>query len=262
MATLTIPGAKLRYIERGRGPLLVMIPGGPADADGFTSLSEALASRYRVVAYDPRGNTGSVFDGAPVDADLDVFGDDAARLIEALGERAYVLGSSGGAQIGANLAARHPERVARLVAHEPPCIALLPDGDRILAGMEDVRRIYREQGVMPAMMAFLQIAGIRERPKPPEDPAAMAQMAKNLDYFLAHAIVEISRYRPDVAALRTGRVPITIGIGEDSGGELAHRCALALAEALGVPPVTFPGAHVGYASHPQAFADVLTRVLS
>ena len=260
MPTLTMPGAKLHYVERGRGPLLVMIPGGPADAGVFAALCDALESRYRVVAYDPRGNSGSVFDGSPVAADLDVFGDDAARLIAALGGPAFVLGSSGGAQIGANLLARHPACVARLVAHEPPCMALLPDADRFVTGIEDIRRIYREQGLMPAMMAFIQLAGIRERPQPPGDPAAMAQMQNNLDYFLTHGMVAISRYRPDVAALR-GR-PITVGVGEESAGELAHRCALVLAEALGVKPVTFPGAHVGYGSHPEAFAEVLTRVLS
>jgi pimeloyl-ACP methyl ester carboxylesterase len=261
MPTLTMPGAKLHYVERGHGPLLVMIPGGPADTGMFAPLCDALASRYRTVAYDPRGNSGSVFDGPAVDANLDVYGDDAARLIGALGGPAYVLGSSGGAQIGANLAARHPERVAQLIAHEPPCVALLPDGDRVLADMAGVRQTYREQGAMPAMTAFVKLTGVRDRPQPPSDPAALAQMAKNIEYFVAHAVVEISSYRPDVVALRASGVPLTVGIGEESAGELAHRSALALAQALGVTPVTFPGGHVGHRSHPEAFAAVLARVL-
>src|SRR5438093_5548926 len=105
--TLKVTGATIYYEVRGTGPVLVMIPGGPADAGAFAGLAERLADRYTVVAYDPRGNSRSTFDGAPEEQRLDVHGDDAARLIEAFGDDpAYVLGSSGGGQIGLNLAAR------------------------------------------------------------------------------------------------------------------------------------------------------------
>ena len=33
--TLAVPGASLYYEVRGSGPVLLMIPGGPMDADGF-----------------------------------------------------------------------------------------------------------------------------------------------------------------------------------------------------------------------------------
>lgn len=72
-------------------------------------------------------------------------------LIEALGEEpAYVLGSSGGAQIGLNLAARHPGRVRMLVAHEPPCVRMLPDPSEALSGTQAVYDTYRRDGVGPA----------------------------------------------------------------------------------------------------------------
>jgi pimeloyl-ACP methyl ester carboxylesterase len=61
MATIHAPGATLYYEEAGTGPLLLMIPGGPADAGVFASLAAALAARYRIVAYDPRGNSRSRF---------------------------------------------------------------------------------------------------------------------------------------------------------------------------------------------------------
>ena len=45
---------------------------------------------------------------------LDVHGDDAAALIRALGAAPVdVFGTSGGAQIGLNLAARYPDLVTR-----------------------------------------------------------------------------------------------------------------------------------------------------
>ncbi len=117
-ATLSVPGATIYYEVRGAGPVLLIIPGGPQDAGVFTDLAQRLADRYNVVAYDPRGNSRSIVVGAPADQRLDIHGDDAARLIEALGGGpADVFGTSGGGQIGLNLAARHPEWVRTLVAH-------------------------------------------------------------------------------------------------------------------------------------------------
>src|SRR5215217_3368395 len=104
--TLTVPGAALYYEREGAGPVLVMIPGGPADAGVFAALAGFLTDRYTVVAYDPRGNSRSVPDDPTADQDLDVHGDDAAALLAAVTTQpAYVLGNSGGAQIGLNLAA-------------------------------------------------------------------------------------------------------------------------------------------------------------
>jgi pimeloyl-ACP methyl ester carboxylesterase len=83
--TLEVPGATLYYEVCGSGPVLLLIPGGPADAGVFADLAGFLADRYAVVAYDPRGNSRSVADGPPQDQQLDVHGDDAARLLGAVG---------------------------------------------------------------------------------------------------------------------------------------------------------------------------------
>jgi clorobiocin biosynthesis protein CloN7 len=49
-----VSGARLYYERRGAGPLLLLI-GSPMDSTGFTGLAHALADRYTVVTYDPRG---------------------------------------------------------------------------------------------------------------------------------------------------------------------------------------------------------------
>ncbi len=71
-ATLKVPGATLYYEVRGKGPLLVIIPGGPEDAGVFAELAAGLADTHRVVAIDPRGNSRSMFDAAPAELDLGV----------------------------------------------------------------------------------------------------------------------------------------------------------------------------------------------
>ena len=114
-ATLKVPGATLYYEEAGTGPTLLIIPGGPQDAGVFAPLAAELAGRFHVVAYDPRGNSRSRFDGEATPLDVDQQADDAAALIAHIGGPAYVFGTSGGAQIGLNLAARHPQLVTALV---------------------------------------------------------------------------------------------------------------------------------------------------
>jgi pimeloyl-ACP methyl ester carboxylesterase len=55
---LDVPGARLYYERRGSGPLLLLI-GSPMDSGGFAPLASALADRYTVVTYDPRGIANS-----------------------------------------------------------------------------------------------------------------------------------------------------------------------------------------------------------
>ena len=271
MATLNVPGATLYYETHGTGPVLLIIPGGPADAGIFAGLASFLSDRYTVVPYDPRGNSRSLPDDPSKDQDMDVHGDDAAALIAALGsEPAYVMGSSGGAQIGLNLAARHPASVHKLVAHEPPCGPMLPDAAEVRAGMEDVYQTYRDHGVEAGLQRFEEVIGMdrAQQGQPQVEPTpemieGWARIAGNLEFFLAHGVRQISGYTPDVAALRNSSARIVVGVGESSQPrQLAYRAALALAERLAAPPVTFPGDHGGFGSHPGEFAKTLHETLT
>jgi pimeloyl-ACP methyl ester carboxylesterase len=244
-----------------------MIPGGPADAGVFAVVARLLADRYTVVPYDPGGNSRSVLAGIPGDQDMDVHGDDSARLLEALGDGpAYVFGSSGGAQMGLNLAARHPERVQALVAHEPPCLQLLPDAGEQSANTESVYEIWRKSGAGPAMQRFLAINGLGNPQRPSGPPASRNQemsdrFASNLDFFFGHGMMPISQYLPEVETLKVGPQKMVVGIGETSKGQVAWRCGVALAERLAREPVVFPGDHRGYGECAAEFAEKLDQVL-
>jgi pimeloyl-ACP methyl ester carboxylesterase len=62
--TLQVPGASLYCEVRGSGPVLLMIPGGPMDADGFKEIAARLADTYTVATYDRRGNSRSPMQGS------------------------------------------------------------------------------------------------------------------------------------------------------------------------------------------------------
>src|SRR2546421_4681124 len=134
---LNVPGASIYYEVRGSGPVLLMMPGGPADASAFRRIAGHLESDYTVVTYDPRGLSHSTLD-VPVKDEriVEIFADDAHRLLTATAkEPAFVFGSSGGAVIALELVARHPEQDLALVAHEPPALALMPETDSKRGGL-------------------------------------------------------------------------------------------------------------------------------
>jgi pimeloyl-ACP methyl ester carboxylesterase len=271
-STLELPGATLYYEVRGSGPLLLVIPGGPQDAGVFAELAQHLADRYKVVAYDPRGNSRSLFDGAPRELDLVTQADDAAALIRALGGGpAHVFGTSGGAQIGLALAAHHPELVTTLVAHEPPTLMLLDDPSPALAADEALYETYRREGVEAAMAQFFAAnaleAGDADEPPPdsapsPEEAETFARVSRNFEYWLSHGMRPLSMYEPDVEALRNGRPRVVVAIGEASTGLPIAAMGEALARRLGTTPLRFPGDHVGFGPHAKSFAGALHRTFT
>jgi len=265
---LEAPGARIYYEKRGSGSVLLVIPGGPQDAGVFSELAGLLADRYTVVTYDPRGNSRTSVDGELGDLDLDVQGDDAARLIEtAGGGPAYVFGTSGGAQIGLNLAARHPHLVKALVAHEPPTIMLLDDPSEALAADQALYDTYKSEGVDAAMAQFFGMAGLDsdepppEIEMPPEAAETFARVAGNFEYWLAHGMIPLSVYEPDIAALLSGEPKIVVAIGEGSVGQPIAEMGEALARKLGIEPVSFPGDHIGFEQDAAGFAEALDRAL-
>ena len=271
-ATLKVPGATLYYEVRGSGPTLLVIPGGPQDAGVFSDLAQRLADRYRVVTFDPRGNSRSPFDGAPVELDMMVQADDAAALIRAVGNGpAHVFGTSGGAQIGLALAARHPDLVKAVLAHEPPSMMLMDDPSAALAADKVIYDTYRRDGVDAAMGAFFGMNGLEDGPSEempaememsPEDAETFGRVSGNFEYWLAHGMMPLGHYRPDVEALRPGQPPIVVAIGEGSAGQPIEAMGQALARELSIKPVAFPGDHMGFEAAPAEFAAAVHRAFT
>jgi pimeloyl-ACP methyl ester carboxylesterase len=271
----------LTYDVRGNGssatPVLLMI-GSPMGASGFGTLAGHFADRT-VVTYDPRGVERSEKADPASPSTPDEHADDLHRLIATLDAGAVdIFASSGGAVNALALAARHPEQVRTLVAHEPPAAQVLPDREHALAASRDVHETYLRGGFGPGMAKFIAVvshkgpmsAGFVEGPAP--DPAMFGLPTEDdgsrTDPLLGQNIVSCTHYEPDFAALRAASTRIVIAAGAESDGELAHRAAVAIAERLGTTPVTFPSNHGGFlggeygqTGEPDAFAARLHEVL-
>ncbi|MFI5533913.1 alpha/beta fold hydrolase [Kitasatospora sp. NPDC051853] len=269
-ATLPVPGATLHHERRGSGPVLLLIPGGAGDAGLFEGIADLLAAHCTVVSYDQRGLSRSPLDGPPADQSAEVWADDARRLLDlhSPDAPAYVLGTSSGAITALMLAARHPDRVRRVVAHEPPLTALLADPAPATALYAEVRDLHRTAGVGPAMARFAEgLGGGRaEASAPTELAPAIREMATrmhaNLPYFLEHVLVPFTSSAPDLPGLRAAADRLVLAVGRDSADQPALTGpARRLAELLPAPVAEFPGGHLGCTTHPAEFAARLLAVL-
>ena len=265
LVKLKVPGATLHWQRRGEGPALLVLQGGDGDADASALLAERL-SGFTVVTYDRRGLSRSELE-APGAVELPTHTSDALAVLDAAtAAPAFVFGTSIGATIGLDLAARFPGRVRRLVAHEPPATELLAPADRAAtdAARDEIDALYREKGVLPAMRRFFAGTGIDFMDREPDVglPPANGARLKNLKFFLENDAQAVRRFALDVPALRAVADRLVVAAGVSSRGLWIRRCAEVLAEQLGLPLADFPGGHGGYAAHPRGFAERLTALFT
>jgi pimeloyl-ACP methyl ester carboxylesterase len=269
-ATLQVPGATLSYKLRGTGPLLLILQGGAADADGCDAFVQQLAGRYQVVTYDRRGLSRSKQDDPLAAPQIETHSEDVHLLLAALtNEPALVLGVSIGALIGLDLVTRHPQQVRALVALEPAALQLLPDAERTLAleAHEEVQQIFRRDGVLLAMRKMAALAGVNFDDREPDvdlrpDPQRAPIMPANMTFFLTHDAPAAHRYVLNIPALKSASTRIILGVGRTSCEITPRQCTLVLANLLGTPVTEFPGGHSGYVFRPREFASRLHEVLA
>lgn len=260
---LGVTGANLYYEVRGQGPLIALI-GAPMDAEAFALLADELAADHLVLTSDPRGIHRSTVEDRDADSTPEQRANDLAHLIEAIGAGpATVFGSSGGAVTALALVQQRADLVATVIAHEPPLDELLPDRDIQRAITRDVCTTYLSGDILGGWKKFLDQADITMPPQvvehhfgPDRDPQTLADER----YWFAHELRPSTWWQPDLETLLAAPTRIVVGIGVDSAGQLCDRTARALAAALQLQPVAFPGEHTGFIDTPGSFADRLREV--
>ncbi|WP_405780023.1 alpha/beta fold hydrolase [Streptomyces sp. NBC_00859] len=267
--SLRVNGATLHYEVRGAGPLLLLIPGGTGGAASYDDIADGLATEYTVATYDPRGMSRSTLDDPGAEQYVAEHADDAFRMLELLSpdEPARVFGASSGAIAALHLLTAHPAHVARVVAHEPPVVEVLPDASEHRALVARVRETFRTQGLTPAMAVFA--AGLKEdgdtsEPEtglrlPPQAAARAERTLADLPYFVGRIVPGFMSYAPDIHRLEALSDRLVLACGQDSRGELPYRPAAFLAGRLGTALLHFPGGHTGLTTHPAEFGELLRK---
>jgi pimeloyl-ACP methyl ester carboxylesterase len=284
MTTHTLVTAEADIVYHVRGPLptadgrppLFMIA-QPMDASGFNTLASFFPDRT-VITYDPRGLGRSTRKDGRVDNSPTVQADDVHAVIEALGGPVEMFASSGGAVTALALVVAHPNDVTRLVAHEPPLIAVLPDAEAAERARALVTDAYEANGSGAGMAAFIAMTSWPGEftddyfARPAADPAQYGMPAADDgsrdNPLLSDRSWAVSGYRPDFHALAAAPTRIMIAVGEESTGVFTGRASVATAERLSQQATVFPSHHGGFAGpesgypgKPEEFAHKLREVL-
>jgi pimeloyl-ACP methyl ester carboxylesterase len=118
-ATVSVDGVRTFYCKAGHGPALLLLHGLVGSSLNWDQNIQFLA-RFRTVYAVDLANMGLSDRVAGIDPGLEASADRVAACMDALGiERADVAGHSHGGAMAMMLAARHPERVRRLVLFAP-----------------------------------------------------------------------------------------------------------------------------------------------
>lgn len=118
---------KLALFDQGEGHPVVFAHGFPLDHSMWLAQADALADRYRTIAFDLRGFGDS--DVTPGVVSIAQLADDLAAALDALSiaEPVTFVGLSMGGYVAFQFALRHPARLARLVLCDTRSIADAPE---------------------------------------------------------------------------------------------------------------------------------------
>ncbi len=118
MPYLNTPDVRLYYEEAGSGPETIVFSHGLLWSHRmFRAQIDHLKDRYRVIAYDHRGQGQSEVTEAGYD--MDTLTEDARALLDGLGiGRCHFAGLSMGGFVAMRMAIRHPERLQSLMLLE------------------------------------------------------------------------------------------------------------------------------------------------
>ena len=270
-------GTQLAYHLRGDGGPLVCLPGGPMQDSAYLGDLGGLADRVGLVLLDHRGTGRSETPADKTSYRCDHLVDDVETLRIELGlERMDLLAHSAGANLALLYAARHPERVARLLLITPSIFAV----GLTITG-EDRREMVQRRADEPWFeMAAAAFEAVASGQAASDDWAAIAPFwyGRWDDAARSHdATAEEQRnaeaasvfgskgaYDPDTtrAALASVQAPVLLLSGEV---DIAAPPRV-MAELAGLfPNVTFtiqPGAaHFPWLDDPARFTETLTSFL-
>jgi pimeloyl-ACP methyl ester carboxylesterase len=229
----TADGTKIAYETHGSGPALIIVDGAMCYRDNGPArgLAEHLAATNTVHLYDRRGR-GDSGNTLPWTEDHEI--DDIAALIAVAGGHAHLVGTSSGAVLAADAAARL-SGVTRLALYEPPFIvddtrepreatytadteALIARGDRSGA----IKKFMKHVGVPAPIVHIMAFT-------PPWKK--LKSVAHTLPYDL-HILGDTGAGRPLDASRWTGATMPALVMDGGKSPHYMRNAARALSEAL------------------------------
>jgi pimeloyl-ACP methyl ester carboxylesterase len=267
MPHMSANNVELHYEVSGQGDPLVLVHGGWSDLHNWQPVAPDLAHSFLVVAIDRRGHGQSerlADQGTRRDQE-----DDLAALIEGLGRGpVHIVGTSFGGSIAIGLAARRPELVRSVIAHEPPLISLVADDPQMEPLMAEV------QGSVQSVLERLALGDVEGGARQFVEevalgPGAWEQLPKPLrETMIDSAPAFVAEQEDpnwaslDLAELSRVDLPVLLTQGDQSPPWFAGIVAR-LAELVDGATVRTYGAagHAPHITHPSDYLATVTDFL-
>ena len=114
-------GTTIAFDQAGKGPTVMLVTGALGTRSHMTpnSLAAIISEHFNVIDYDRRGR-GDSTDTQPYAVQREI--EDIEALIDAVGESAFLFGTSSGAILALETARALPNKVKKLALYEPPFI--------------------------------------------------------------------------------------------------------------------------------------------
>jgi pimeloyl-ACP methyl ester carboxylesterase len=264
MKNAKINGIDLEYEIAGSGEPLLLISTGPI-ADSFRPFvsEDALAKRYRMIAYHQRGQAGTARGPGSEPVSFRQHASDAAALLRCLGvERAHVAGHSTGAAIAMQLAVDQPELVHTLTLLEPP-LTSVPSASAFFDRAGPAIAAYRAGDRETAMVKFLSMvssldwdtcrAALEEHV-----PGGAARAIEDADSFFAGYLAALGAWQFDATRAASIARPVLSVVGTATDRFFAESHALLHTWFPRIEDCTIDG--VGHLLHMQRPEPVLSGV--
>lgn len=157
-------GTVIAYEQSGKGPAVILVAGALSDRSDNKRIAKHLAEDFTVINYDRRGR-GASDEKQPYAVMREV--EDIDALVDATGGSAILFGSSSGAALALEAAAKLGGKVKKLAMYEPPFIvddsrpsigkdAIMQIKDLVAAGKNGaaVKYFYNQVMGIPAVGVF------------------------------------------------------------------------------------------------------------
>lgn len=254
-------GAEIYCEVLGDGPLLLLIHGAMEDAGFYSSVANILSGKYTALSYDRRCNSRSS-GNRRVDMTVTQQARDAASIINKMGfDKAIIVGRSGGAVIGLELAATRPELIDFLIVREAPVIELLPESkaQRWRRFVDEIYTKSQQEGWQAAQKEFMSsLINVPDKPYPPQ---LNERLSANVAFFFEHEFKAFYNYQPNIESIKNQNVRMVTATGKDSDDAYYVQATRALASKLGCENVGFPGHHDVSFWMPEEFANAILSTL-
>lgn len=259
--TATVAGRRVSYFEAGKGPTLGLLHGIGSSGASFESLSELLAGKYRLIAWNAPGYATSEPLSTPTPSASD-YADVAAGL---LGEVApgpfFLLGHSLGAIVAARLAVSQPARVTKLVLAN--AAAGYGDAPAEVRAKRLQERIAHMDELGPEKLAEARgraLVGPNASEAAVEKVKAVQRKLNPDGYKRAGYLLAYGNLLADAARVSTPTL-VMCGSADQVTTEASNRTIAAAIKGSRYRSLPNLG-HISYVEDPEMFAGVLTDFLA